>query len=176
MCKLVNAFLLLSLVAMAQNTLALSCPEGVDPYDELQSMYSNSEFVFVGHAIEGPIRRKGQLEYSVSSVWKGPNVQSIWLDHANSDSIGQGEKRLIFASRNRYSDDEKWYDTLRYSCMPREAFANVESMLLQTVGEPYAPDPTSDSRMQMILAAAIFLGVGGMIVLLWNLIIVRKTF
>ena len=169
------SMLLLFLCAATEKTHATSCPDGLDPYDVLESMYSHSEFVFVGHAIKGPIRRENQHEYSVSSFWKGPVVRSIWLDHVNPDSVREGDRRLIFASQNQYADNKPWYDNLRGSCMPREAFRNVESMLVETVGQPRTPDPTFDTTMQMLLAATIFLGVGGMVVLLGSLIIGRKT-
>ena len=175
MRKTIASLLALLLCTTAEMTHATSCREGIDPYDELESLYSNSELVFVGHAVKGPFRRKYQVEYSVSSVWKGPNVQSIWLDNVNADGTRQGERRLIFASRNRYAEDNSWYDNLRGSCMPYKAEPNVESMLLETVGEPHVPDPTSKARMGMILAAAIFLGAGGMLVFLWNLGIAKKN-
>ena len=173
--KTIASLLVLLLCTTAETTHATSCPEGIDPYDELESMYSNSELVFVGHAVKGPFRRKYQVEYSVSSVWKGPDVQSIWLDDVRADVTRQGERRLIFASRNRYSDDNSWYDNLRGSCIPHKVKPDIESMLLETVGEPYVPDPTSNGRMGMILAAAIFLGAGGMLVLLWNMSIAKKS-
>ncbi len=168
MRKIMASLLVIGFLA-TEATARDSCEPDLDPYYVLESLYANSEFVFVGHAMKGPITRRDQVEYSVSSLWKGPDLQRIWLEHDYPDKVRHGKRRLIFAVRNSYSNSHAWSDTLRRSCMPYPSRGDVESMLIETVGEPYAPDTSSTTRIGMILAAAISLGAGALLVLLWNI-------
>ena len=146
-----------------------SCPGGLDPYDQLDWLYSFSELVFVGHALQGPITRQKQIEYSVDAIWKGPNIKRVWLNQNYPRKIREGERRLIFASPDRYTQDGVWTDNLPSACMPRTAYPNMESMLIETVGEPHPMETAKNSWLEIILVSAIFLGVGGITVFLWSM-------
>lgn len=173
MQKAKESLLLGALLATAANVQA-SCPGGLDPYDVLKSIYGYSELVFVGHAVKGPVGRRGQVEYSITSTWKGAQYERIWLDQFNHEDVRSGERRLIFASRNEYSDDNSWHDNLRGSCMPYQFIPDVESMLVEAYGEPVVPDTTSRTRMGAILIATMLLGTVGMLASLWNASIINK--